>query len=73
MEWCEWINVTFNNLVIPWNGVNGLTSHLTILLFHAISHEKEKEDRIVNNKSTNLHGITRLLNVTLIHSHHSME
>jgi hypothetical protein len=36
-----------------------------------ISHEKEKEDRIVNNKSTNLHGITRLLNVTLINSHHS--
>ena len=21
MEWCEWVNVTFNNLVIPWNGV----------------------------------------------------
>jgi hypothetical protein len=28
MEWCEWVNVTFNNLVIPWNGVNGLMSHL---------------------------------------------
>ena len=24
MEWCEWVNVTFNNLVIPWNGVNGV-------------------------------------------------
>ena len=46
MEWCEWVNVTFNNLiipwnggwvnvtfnnlVIPWNGVDGLTSHSTI-------------------------------------------
>jgi hypothetical protein len=30
MEWCEWINVTFNNLVIPWNGVDGFTSQLTI-------------------------------------------
>ena len=30
MEWCRWVNVTFNNLVIPWNGVNGLTSLLTI-------------------------------------------
>ena len=27
MEWCEWVNITFNNLVIPWNGVDGLTSH----------------------------------------------
>jgi hypothetical protein len=30
MEWCERVNVTFNNLVIPWNGVDELTSHLTI-------------------------------------------
>jgi hypothetical protein len=30
MEWCERANITFNNLVIPWNGVDGLTSHLTI-------------------------------------------
>ena len=30
MEWCEWVNVIFNNLVIPWNGVNGLMSHLII-------------------------------------------
>ena len=22
MEWCRWVNVTFNNLVIPWNGVD---------------------------------------------------
>jgi hypothetical protein len=24
MEWFEWVNVTFNNLVILWNGVKGL-------------------------------------------------
>jgi hypothetical protein len=30
MEWCIWVNVTFNNLDIPWNGVNGLMSHLAI-------------------------------------------
>jgi hypothetical protein len=30
MKWCEWVNVTFNNLVIPRNGVDGLTSDLTI-------------------------------------------
>ena len=27
MEWCEWAKITFKNLVIPWNGVYGLTSH----------------------------------------------
>jgi hypothetical protein len=32
MEWCEWVNVTFNHLVIPWNGVNGLTSYSTIVI-----------------------------------------
>jgi hypothetical protein len=32
MEWCEWVNVTFNNLVIPWNGANRLTSHSTIVI-----------------------------------------
>ena len=32
MEWCEWVNVTFNHLVIPWNGVNRLTSHSTIFI-----------------------------------------
>ena len=30
MEWCEWVSVKANNLVIPWNGVDWLTSHLTI-------------------------------------------
>jgi len=30
------------------------------------SHGKGKEDGIVNTKSTHFHGITRLLNVTLI-------
>jgi hypothetical protein len=24
MEWCRWVNVTFNNLVIPWIGVDVL-------------------------------------------------
>jgi hypothetical protein len=54
MEWCEWVNVTFNHLVIPWNGVNEIV-----------------ECDI--NPSTPFNGITRLLNVTLTHSHHSME
>jgi meiotically up-regulated gene 157 (Mug157) protein len=30
MEWCRWVNVTFSNLVIPWNGVDGLRLHSTI-------------------------------------------
>ena len=34
MEWCRWVNVTFNNLVIPWNG--GVNVTFNNGLFHGM-------------------------------------
>jgi hypothetical protein len=49
MEWCRWINVTFNNLVIPWNGVDGVEYDVNPFTpFHGIT-------RLSNVTFTHLH------------------